>query len=497
MRQPITTTPAPRGPSWRAVAALISIAVAAVGCALLVALLRDALDPAARARREALEASLSGVSIAQAALWRLLPPLLLGGASAVALLIVWRRYGQQTSVEADKAAGLVRAERAIFPSALTSLTYHNAPHIATTSGPLSPLVEIGVPPTLPTAPPLAEILAGGFQPTIDRVLLGYGSEGPIYGPVSALLSTAIAGRPNQGKSTLLRLVYAQLLRAGGSVAIYDPHGSILDDVGAAPARLVASSGRELDDAAAWLDGELEHRLDLYRKGQRVFQPLLNLCDEFPVISLASPTLVKAAGRVVLEGRKVGMYALISGQGLPAEQFNGRLVRDALSSRYVFKTSAAEARRAGLSGDAAKLVEGLSPGRAMLDGPIMPAIVAIPNTTAADLVGLTPGLNQGCARADQGRPMGFQLTNNQPTISHQSATIQPSPSVIHTAPQSGVAHTAEEARIISLFVGGKDAGEIVTELTGMKSNAGKPYLKELARVQEVIRAAFRAANGGRP
>jgi hypothetical protein len=496
MRSQSIGAPTPRGLSWRAVAVAVSLSVALLAAVALVVLLRDTLDPIERARRAELEAGLGGVNAVTTALWRLLPPLLILAVATVALAIAWRRYGQQSSVAADKQAELTRAERQIFPSALTSLSYHNAPHIASTNGPLSPLVEIGTS-SLPTAPALAEILAGGFQPTIDRVLLGYTAEGPIYGPVSALLSTAIAGRPNQGKSTLLRLVYAQLLRAGGAVAIYDPHGSILDDVGNAPARLIASSGKELDDAAAWLDSELEQRLGLYRKGHRTFQPLLNLCDEFPVISLASPTLVKAAGRVVLEGRKVGMYALISGQGLPAEQFNGRLVRDALSSRYVFKTSAAEARRAGLSGDAAKLVESLSPGRAMLDGPILPTIVAIPNTTATDLVGLTPGLNQGCARADQGRPMGFHLSANQPTISPNSSQIHPTPSSQNNASGSGVSHSPEEARIVSLFLAGKDAGEIVTELTGMQSKAGKPYQVKLREVQEVIRAAFQAANGAQP
>lgn len=242
---------------------------------------------------------------------------------------------------------------------------------------------------LPVAPALSELVMNGWKPTEHKMLLGYSANGPIYGTTGALLSTAIAGRPNQGKSTLLRFVYWQLATVGGAVDILDPHGSILDSVGGSPVQHVASTGSELDELASVLVDELDRRLTLYRAGKRDFKPYLALCDEFPVISLASSKAVGAAGKVVLEGRKVGMYALISGQGLPAEQFGGRLVRDALSSRFIFKTTRDEARRCGLVGDSARMVEGLTPGVCVLDGPTdAPTVVAVPLTTGADLRLLT-------------------------------------------------------------------------------------------------------------
>jgi hypothetical protein len=45
---------------------------------------------------------------------------------------------------------------------------------------------------------------------------------------------------------------------------------------------------------------------------------------------------------------------------------------------------------------------------------------------------------------------------------------------------------EASRIVGLFLEGKDAGAIVTELTGMTSKNGKPYIAKLAEVQAVIR-----------
>lgn len=239
-------------------------------------------------------------------------------------------------------------------------------------------------PTLPVAPSFADLVNQGFHARTDRMLLGFGVDGPIYGGIDALLSTAIAGRPGQGKSTTLRMVYAQCLQVGADVMLLDPHGSIAGDVQQGPSQLVASTGAELDDAAAWLTGELERRLTAYRAGERAFRPLLVMADEMPVISISSKNAVQALGRVVLEARKVGGYALISGQGLPASNFGWRLVRDALSSRIIHKTTQAEGLRAGLDKQAAQLLEHLQPGYAVLDGPVQPQIVAIPLTTAEDL-----------------------------------------------------------------------------------------------------------------
>ncbi len=239
-------------------------------------------------------------------------------------------------------------------------------------------------PALPIAPTFAQLVAGGFHARTDRMLLGYGVDGPIYGGIDALLSTAIAGRPGQGKSTTLRAIYAQCLMIGADAMLLDPHGSIAGDVQHGPSQLVASTAAELDDAAIWLTSELERRLVAYRAGERVFRPLLVMADEMPVVALSSKPAVQALGRVVLEARKVGGYALISGQGLPASNFGGRLVRDALSSRIIHKTTAAEGLRAGLDKNAAQMLEHLQPGYAVLDGPVQPQIVAIPMTTANDL-----------------------------------------------------------------------------------------------------------------
>ncbi len=300
-----------------------------------------------------------------------------------------REVAQHVALTLAGGAMTAAVERA---RAAQHVPHHYAPKIdlhqpAALPGAALPALITSSEPTpaaLPLAPTFAQLVAGGFHARTDRMLLGYGVDGPIYGGIDALLSTAIAGRPGQGKSTTLRMVYAQCLQVGAEVMLLDPHGSIAGDVQHGPSQLVASTGAELDDAAAWLTSELERRLVAYREGARVFRPLLVMADEMPVIALSSKPAVQALGRVVLEARKVGGYALISGQGLPAANFGGRLVRDALSSRIIHKTTAAEGLRAGLDKQAAQLLEQLQPGYAVLDGPVQPQIVAIPLTTAEDL-----------------------------------------------------------------------------------------------------------------
>ena len=234
--------------------------------------------------------------------------------------------------------------------------------------------------TLPSAPSWAALVASGFVPTAERVLLGYSSAGPVYGPVSGLLSTAIAGRPGQGKSTLLRFIYAQVASLGGQSVVWDLHGSIADDVAGAD---ICEDVEEIERSARRLLQELEKR----HASRQVAKPMLVLVDEWPALSLASKPARQAVAKIVLEGRKFGIYALIAGQGLPADHFGGSLVRDALSSRYVFRTSAAQGRMAGLEKEHASLLAALRPGFAVLAGPVEPQIVAIPQTTMADVAGL--------------------------------------------------------------------------------------------------------------
>lgn len=239
---------------------------------------------------------------------------------------------------------------------------------------------------IPQAPPFSQIIS---QVQAGRLFLGQSKYGPIWGDIIDLLSTLIAGRPGTGKSTQLRNVCGQVLKIDGVPVIFDPHGSIVDDLGGA--LQCAESAPEIVESAQWLDVKLTSRLTQRRQGRRDFRPVLLLVDELPIVSSMAPEALETVRRIVLEGRKVGMFALISGQGVPASLFgdDGTLVRDSMSSRYVFATSPRQARMAGIENEIAKplmkILEEAGPGKAILaTATRKPEIVAVPNTTVNDI-----------------------------------------------------------------------------------------------------------------
>jgi hypothetical protein len=358
------------------------------------------------------------------------------------------------------------------------LPVHYAPHITVKDAPRPALAQQEPRQTveqlpvagLPTAPTWQQLRSDGWVPSAEQMLLGYGVNGPIYGGIEALLSTAIAGRPKQGKTTLLRFIYAQVILAGGQIIIMDPHGSIADAIEGGPALWIASSAGELADGAAWLQVELDQRNAAYQSGQRKFTPLLALCDEWPVISMACKPAVEATSRVVLEARKWGVYGLFSGQGLPAEKFGGSLMRDALSSRYVFKTTAAQARMAGLDKESSYLVQTLEPGRAVLDGPINPEVVAIPDTTGADLLRLidvTSRREVDGSRGGSGLEVSVEVGSNEPL------------------PGLSYALDARSERVKQLLRQKVSQNEILKDVWGVNSGGGRAYQEAAEQYRELV------------
>ncbi len=306
----------------------------------------------------------------------------------VAITVALLRWHHAPHVVRDKKDAPVRVvdgqalELPPYPASLTTLTLHYDPRIRNELAEPAPAAELL--PTLPRAEPFYRIRE---QIAPGHLILGYNVAGAIPGDLTDLLSTAIVGRPGTGKTTALRFVCAQLLKAGGTPMMMDPHGSIIDELG--DVLTCAESPQAIEGMARAMENELDRRLEVRRSGQQVGGPILLLADEWPVISRMAPKAVEVAGRIVLEGRKVGMYALISGQGLPSEQLGGSLVRDALSSRYVFNTTPAQARMAGMDNETAKLLitqlDTAGPGYAILASAKRRAeIVAIPDTTTGDV-----------------------------------------------------------------------------------------------------------------
>ena len=292
------------------------------------------------------------------------------------------------------------------------------------------------------APTWAECLQT-FQPAPDRLLLGYGANGAIYGGLPDLLSVAIVGRPGSGKTNLLRVIAQQATMAGVAVYAWDMHDSmgVVDaETFTEPAQIAASAGRIIAE------------LDARRRNGRGRTPVLLMADELPLLSAAVPEAAPALKRIVLEGRKYGLFALLAMAGAAASLFaDGTLTRDALSTRFVFACSPAEARRAGLDAETARMAPGLPVGRAILDGRAVraPVIVALPLAQA-----------QRCAPRIEAAP----VEPGQPAAVEPG---QPAPMV-----------ESEKERILRMHAGGMSLSAIAREVYGTAGGAAFYQVKKV-------------------
>ena len=259
---------------------------------------------------------------------------------------------------------------------------------------------ITTPPLLPVAGTWSEVRQS-FTPTADRLLLGVSLDGPIYAPLTGLLSVLIVGRPGSGKTTLLRLLAEQAIMAGATVVAWDLHNDMrLDGVE------LCTDEATIGASATAIMAEIDARR---RNGRG--QPVVVMVDELPLLARAVPEAGTAMRRVVLEGRKFNVFGLIAGQGAPAAVFDGgRLVRDATASRFVFRTSTAEARRAGLERTEAITTNTLPVGVCVLDGSVVehPTVVSIPRLDAPRLL---PGSTTGSYTTSGSLPLPGSYTGS--------------------------------------------------------------------------------------
>ncbi|NTU79092.1 MAG: hypothetical protein HGA45_06775 [Chloroflexales bacterium] len=209
----LTTPPAHQHP-LRPLAALALIVAGLALALLLVLALRDALDPLARAEREAaywraeqLNDQLAPLDVIVAPGWRLLPLALAAGAGAIALLVAYRRWGGHEYIRAEH---VTRALEAIYrhPTVPQTLSYssHYAPHLRV---PAAALPGEEVTATRPVAvPTFAQILAGGRVGRGNPLLLGFDTEtgAELVGSWLDLYSTAVSGMPGSGKTTSQRFL---------------------------------------------------------------------------------------------------------------------------------------------------------------------------------------------------------------------------------------------------------------------------------------------------
>ncbi len=325
------------------------------------------------------------------------------------------------------------------------------------------------------APSFRDLLNQGMIAQGAPLILGFTSEGPLRGDWKDVYSSAVAGISGMGKTTTIRFLACQSALHGANFVVIDPHANVQDESLAAtlaPLRNRYLCAEATDDGPI-LDaiGLVASKLDARLKGDANRQPLLVLVDEFtrlmrnPAVANDLGDLIEAIGQ---EGRKVGVFALLSGQIWTADRSGGTRARDSLASAYVHRIKRSQARHL-ISADEARLVENLAPGRAVLfrtNGDY--ETVAIPQTTGFDVAHVASLL----------APLP------QSEINRREIDLE----VVSTASQSHEPLPADAVRIIELFRTGHDVAAIIRDLYPDAKN-GQPFQKRSSEVQAVLRSAL--------
>ena len=356
------------------------------------------------------------------------------------------------------------------------------------------------PAALPDVTDLANI-ARDFRPSKDAILLALGDGGErLTAPVSALCHVALCGATGQGKSNLLRLLLPQLQAIGARVVLTDPHYADIDPENGDDWRGIrqrlylppAVKPRDIDAMLDYMCTELDRRLELRNKGEKVGAPLFLAYDELPVIVDTVKDAPERLGRILREGRKVQILTVGASQEFLVKTIGGSSgARDQYRTAYYVggdRTSAS----ALLDVPARTIDDGpLGHGVALLRSKATPAarLVRVPLASNAGVTMLLGGYHHATVEADSGyqqattdRPFGFQAVA---TCMPDGSQMVASDNQATSAPES-----PEAARAMQLFMQGLDPAAIVLELRGIKSSEGRRYQQVLAEVLELLRGAVR-------
>jgi hypothetical protein len=352
-----------------------------------------------------------------------------------------------------------------------STTY--APHVV--YRPQNELPPPSAPSQVIQVPAFAQLLASGAIGQGQPLLLGYTETGALTGGWRDLCSSAVAGISGSGKTTTLRFLASQSAMHGARFLVLDPHADAGQE--SLAATLMPLSGAFLAQPAT-TDKQI---LDVVKLAQNRLQgrikgtesdrtPIIVACDEFTSL-MRSERLTDPLGGLLesisQEGRKVGVFALLSGQIWSADRSGGSKLRDSLASAYVHRI---KRRQAGMllgMGDRLPDTSDLPAGQAVLlrtSGEL--ARVAVPLTTQQDVLAVGTMLQKAPA-------------------SPFRAPSAPLPRVTVESPHAGANQapaSQQEGEILTLLAAGKTPSQVVRELFGVANgNAYASASREVAAV----------------
>src|SRR6266487_760747 len=171
----------------------------------------------------------------------------------------------------------------------------------------------------------SQLLASGFKPTLHKIFLGRLSDGTdVFVEAKDLCHIALAGSTGQGKTSLMRLIMAQLCSIRVSVVLLNPHYMVYDrDHNEDWTPFTPYLARnpldyvKVDNIAFMLKWIIEHtlvqRMEKARQGLSVGKPYFIVIDELPAIVAERKECAGYIAKLLREGRKYGIYLIVASQ----------------------------------------------------------------------------------------------------------------------------------------------------------------------------------------
>src|SRR5215469_617035 len=172
----------------------------------------------------------------------------------------------------------------------------------------------------------SDLLKTGWRPSLDQIYLGTKQSGEhIFVPVAKLWHVALAGATGHGKSSLMRLLMAQLCSLQLSVVLLNPHYTIYDldqDEDWTPFTpylkrdpLECAEMANIETMLRWMATDLlPRRIERKRRGQSAGKPFFFILDEFPDIKDEIKDAPALISKLLRQGRKYGIYLIVASQG---------------------------------------------------------------------------------------------------------------------------------------------------------------------------------------
>lgn len=380
-----------------------------------------------------------------------------------------------------------------------------------------PVRELPAPvaaPGAPAAPPaqlpgvttLGQVLAQGFRPTQDAILLALGPGGiPLTASVGDdLCHIVLCGATGAGKTNTLRLLLVQLLAAGCAVYLCNPkhtdrHWRTGEDwTGLAAATAPGRALIDLKEIAALLrrvrQEELPARQARFKLGHKPGVPLFLVIDEWPVIVGSDPALADVMADLVRLGREYLIEILTASQDVLVDTMGGTSGdRAQFQTRYYGGGDVTSKRVLMQPQPKGGLPE--PPGRGVMylwatPTGRQPQLVRVPlvdNADIARLLATQSATNSATAAATNGYGPGYTVATDN-VIDLRPHVAKSSQSVATVA---DVAISEDAARALALFLAGKSMADIVFELRGIKSSEGGKYQGALTEITDLVRQAMKA------